>query len=115
MRNAIPSATGKIVGVIAVFVVIFSSTYAWATDYVLTLKDHQFVPKALVLPANQKIKLVVKNQQSTPAEFESAELNREKVVEANSEITVILGPLDPGTYGYFDDFHRDTTGTITVK
>ena len=88
---------------------------AHADDYILTLKDHQFTPKELVLPANQKIKLIVKNQQTTPAEFESAELDREKVVDANGEITVFLGPLEPGTYGYFDDFHRDTTGTITVK
>ncbi len=89
---------------------------ARADDYVLTLKDHKFSPQELALPANQKIKLTVKNMDATPAEFESADLNREKVVDANAEITVFLGPLDPGTYGYFDDFHRDTTtGKITVK
>jgi hypothetical protein len=88
---------------------------AQAEDYVLTLKDHQFTPKELVLPANQKVKLIVKNEQSTSAEFESAELNREKAIEPNGEITVFLGPVDPGTYGYFDDFHRETTGTITFK
>lgn len=84
-------------------------------DYVLVLKDHQFSPKDLVLPANQKLKLIVKNEQATTAEFESADLDREKVVEANSEITVFLGPLDAGTYTYFDDFHHATTGTLTVK
>ena len=105
---------GVLAGVIACAFILFS-TAALADDYVLTLKDHQFTPKDFTLPANQKIKLIVKNEQTTPAEFESADLNREKVVEANGEITVILGPLDPGTYGYFDDFHRETTGTITVK
>jgi RPA family protein len=89
---------------------------AQAEDYVLTLKDHQFSPKDFTLPANQKIKLTVKNLDTTPAEFESADLNREKVVDAKGEIVVYLGPLDPGTYSYFDDFHRDTTsGTIKVK
>lgn len=89
---------------------------AQAEDYVLTLKDHKFDPQTITLPADQKIKLTVKNQQSEPAEFESSDLNREKVVAANSEITVYLGPLDAGTYGFFDDFHRDsTTGTIVVK
>lgn len=115
MKNGIPSGISKVMGVAVCIILIFSSTYALAGDYILTLKDHQFTPKTLVLPANQKIKLIVKNQQSTPAEFESSELNREKVVQPNSEITVILGPLDPGTYGYFDDFHHETTGTITVK
>lgn len=88
---------------------------AYADDYVLTLKDHQFTPKELVLPANQKVKLIVKNEQSTSAEFESADLDREKAIEPGGQITVFLGPVDPGTYGYFDDFHRETTGTITFK
>ncbi len=98
-----------------VFALTLLPAAAYADDYVLTLKDHQFSPAELVLPANQKVKMTVKNQQATPAEFESADLNREKVVGANDEVTVFLGPLDPGTYGYFDDLHRETTGKITVK
>ncbi len=89
---------------------------AHADDYVLTLKDHQFSPKELTIPANEKIKITVKNLDSTAAEFESSDLNREKVVAANGEITVFIGPVDAGTYGYFDDFHRSTTtGTIIAK
>jgi len=88
---------------------------AHAEEYVITLKDHRFTPQNLTLPAGQKIKLTVKNEQAAPAEFESADLSREKVVGANSEITVNLGPLDAGSYGYVDDFHRETAGTITVK
>jgi hypothetical protein len=89
---------------------------ARAEDYVLTLKDHQFSPKDFTLPANQKIKLTIKNLDATPAEFESSDLNREKVVDAHGEIMVYLGPLDSGAYEYFDDFHHDTTtGTIKVK
>ena len=89
---------------------------AHAEDYVLTLKNNQFSPKVLTIPAGQKIKITVKNQDATPAEFESSDLNREKVVAANSEITIFIGPLDAGSYGYFDDFHRDTTtGTIIAK
>lgn len=88
---------------------------AFAADYTITLKDKQFSPANLTVPANQKIKLIVKNQNATPAEFESSDLDREKVVTANSEITVFIGPLDPGSYGYFDDFDRSVTGTITAK
>jgi len=96
-------------------ILISAPAFAQDKDYVLVLKDHQFSPKDLVLPANQKVKLIVKNEQTAPAEFESSDLDREKVVEANSEITVMLGPLDAGAYNYFDDFHRETTGTLTVK
>ncbi len=101
---------------IALFGYILFSAAAHAEDYVLTLKDHQFSPKMLTIPAGQKIKITVKNQDATPAEFESSDLNREKVVAANSEIIIFIGPLDAGTYGYFDDFHRDaTTGTIVAR
>jgi len=89
---------------------------AHAEDYVLTLKNNQFSPKVLTIPAGQKIKITVINHDVTPAEFESSDLNREKVVGANSEISVFIGPLDAGSYGYFDDFHRDTTtGVIVAK
>lgn len=92
------------------------SVAAHAEDYVLTLKNNQFSPKVLTIPAGRKIKITVKNQDATPAEFESSDMNREKVVGANSEIIIFIGPLDIGSYGYFDDFHRDTTtGTIIAK
>lgn len=92
---------------------IFSAA-AYAEDYVITIKNNQFSPKELVIPAGQKIKITVKNQDATPAEFESSDLNREKVVSANSEIVIFIGPLDAGSYGYFDDFHRDTTTGIII-
>jgi len=92
------------------------SAAAFAEDYVITLKNNQFSPKELIIPAGQKIKLIVKNLDPTPAEFESSDLNREKIVGGNSEIIVFIGPLDAGKYGYFDDFHRDTTtGVIIAK
>ena len=92
------------------------TTAAYADDYVITLKDHQFSPQALTVPEGQKIKITVKNKDATPAEFESSDLNREKVVGGNSDMVVFLGPLEAATYAYFDDFHRETTqGTIVAK
>lgn len=91
------------------------TTAAQAEDYVITLKDHKFSPKELSIPAGQKVKVTVKNMDSSPAEFESHELNREKVISANSEAIIFIGPLDSGSYGYFDEFHPDTKGTIVVK
>lgn len=90
------------------------SAAAYAEDYVITLKHNQFSPTELIVPAGQKIKITVKNLDPTPAEFESSDLNREKVVGANSEIIIFIGPLDAGRYGYFDDFHRDTTTGIII-
>ncbi len=105
----------SLLSAIAFMAITLGAVTAQAGDYVITLKDDSFSPATLSLPANQKIELTVKNMNTSPAEFESSDLNREKVVGANSEITVFVGPLDAGTYTYFNDFHRETTGTIVVK
>ena len=61
-------------------------------------------------------KLMIKNEDSTPEEFESRELHREKVVPPGQQILVIVGPLDAGTYPFFGDFHKDTAqGKLIAK
>jgi Cupredoxin-like domain len=85
-------------------------------SYALTIKDHAFEPVELTVPAGQKLILTVKNLNATPSEFESADLNREKVVTGGSTITVFIGPLRPGSYEFFDDFSADTPhGHIIAK
>jgi hypothetical protein len=82
----------------------------------LTIKDHRFEPAELVVPANVKFKLLVKNQDATPEEFESYELKREKIVRGNSELTLYIGPLAPGSYPFFGDFHQDSArGRLIAK
>lgn len=81
----------------------------------ITIRDHRFEPSTLTVKAGQKIKLTVTNAQKEAAEFESAELNREKVVPPGSSATVYIGPLDAGSYAFFDDFHPATKGTIVAK
>lgn len=87
-----------------------------AASYVLTIKDHKFEPSVLEVPANKKITVVVKNLDSTPEEFESSDLKREKIVAGGKEINVVIGPLKPGTYEYFGEFHIETAkGQIIAK
>ncbi len=89
---------------------------AQAEEAVLTLKDHQFSPKELTIPAGKKVKLIIKNNDATPAEFESHDLNREKVISGNSQAVVFVGPLDAGRYVFFDEFNEATAkGTLIVK
>lgn len=84
-------------------------------SYAITLKNNQFVPNELQIPAGAKVKLVLRNDNPTPVEFESAELHREKVVTPGQQITVFVGPLDPGSYEFFDDFHPQTRGRLVAK
>jgi heme/copper-type cytochrome/quinol oxidase subunit 2 len=82
----------------------------------LTIRNHQFEPAELHVPANTKVKLVIKNADTTPEEFESFELRREKVVAGGQEIIVYVGPLAPGTYEFFGDFNPKTArGHLVVK
>ena len=61
------------------------------------------------MPAGQRIKLVVHNQDATPEEFESHSLNREKVIPGGAKATIYIGPLKPGRYTFSatDKFGRE--------
>ncbi len=85
-------------------------------QYTLTIRDHKFQPAQLTVPANTQFKVLVHNQDATPSEFESSDFNREKIVLPGSQITVFIGPLDKGSYKFFDDFHQDTgQGVLIVQ
>lgn len=92
------------------------TTVSAAESYMLTIKDHRFNPAELEVAAGQKFKLVVKNEDSTPEEFESKALKREKIVAGKSQIILTIGPLDPGTYDFFGEFHEESAkGRIIAK
>src|SRR5947208_2223723 len=92
-------------------VVLALAAPAFAQDPItLTIKNNQFVPAEVQVPAGQRVELVIKNEQATPAEFESTSLHREKVVPAGSSASIFVGPLKPGRYEFFDDFHPATRG-----
>lgn len=89
-----------------------------ADEFTLTIKDHAFTPKELVVPAGKKITLFVVNNDATPAEFESKSLRREKVISGNSRVTIKFGPLKPGRYAFVEEYHENepaAQGEIIAK
>jgi plastocyanin len=85
-------------------------------SYSLTLKDHKFSPAELTIPAGKKVKVTVKNLDSTPAEFESDDFKAEKVIPAGKQVDVFIGPLKAGTYEFHDEYHEAESKThLTVK
>lgn len=66
------------------------------------------------MPAGQKVKLVIHNQDSTPEEFESHELNREKVIPGGAKSAVFIGPLQPGKYPFFGEFNEATARGVVI-
>ena len=83
-------------------------------DYTLVIKDHKFEPAELVVPAGEKVRLFVVNKDTSPEEFESYSLNREKVVAGNSTIKMYLGPLQPGRYPFMGEFNQATAQGVIV-
>ena len=94
---------------------VAASAFADTPQVALAIQSHRFVPSEVQIPAGAKIELLVRNQDAMPSEFESTELHREKVVTAGQQISVFIGPLAPGRYEFFDDFHPQTRGQLVVK
>ena len=93
-----------------------SNVFAAEESYNLTLKDHKFSPAELTIPAGKKVKVTVKNLDSTPAEFESDDFKAEKVIPAGKQVDVLIGPLKAGTYEFHDEYHEAESKThLTVK
>ena len=102
--------------ILLVFIITSFIAAAELPVYEISIKDHMFSPDTIEIPAGTKVKLLVKNQDPSPEEFESHELNREKIIPGNSEATIFIGPLDPGEYGFFGEFNEATAqGKIIVK
>jgi hypothetical protein len=91
------------------------SAFAADLQIMISIKDHQFVPSEVPTPAGVKVELIIKNEQAVNAEFESSVLHREKIVPAGGQISVFVGPLEPGSYEFFDDFNRAANGRLVVK
>jgi len=85
-------------------------------SYVLSLKNHTFSPANLVLPKGERVKLTVNNLDKSPAEFESQDLDVEKIVPGGQTISVFVGPLEPGRYSFMDEYHEDESKAyLTVE
>jgi len=85
------------------------------TPTVLMIRNSKFEPNQLALPSGIKPKLVIRNLDAIPAEFESYDLSREVVVPGHGETTIYIGPMDPGSYQFFNDFNHEMQGSITAK
>lgn len=113
MKNSIKGLL-VLLGTLACF---YSYTsFAAVAEIELVIKDHLFFPATIEIPAGQKVRIRIINQDPTPEEFESFELNREKIVVGNGQTVIFIGPLDPGRYPFFGEFYPKTAqGVVIVK
>lgn len=82
----------------------------------LKIRNHQFVPAELEIPAGEKRQLVIENEDATPEEFESHTLHREKIIPAQSKTNLFIGPLKPGRYEFIGEFNEASAkGAVVAK
>jgi plastocyanin len=83
-------------------------------ELLLVIKDHRFEPAELRVPAGQRVRLTVHNQDTTAEEFESHALNREKVVPAGAKAVIFIGPLKAGRYDFVGEYHEATAKGVVI-
>lgn len=82
----------------------------------LIARDGRFHPETIEVPAGQRFRIEVTNQNAGPEEFESLELRKELVLAPGVTRTVVFAPLKPGSYPFFGEFHPQTArGRIVAK
>lgn len=82
--------------------------------YPIVLKNHEFHPVSTVIPAGVEVRLVVHNQDATAEEFESHDLNREIIIEGRKKAVIYIGPLLPGRYHFYGEFHRYSASAYII-
>ena len=81
----------------------------------LTLKEHRFAPASFTVPAGEKVRIVLVNQDVATEEFDSHDLQVEEVVTPMGRISFTIGPLKPGEYSFMGEFHAATAqGKVTA-
>lgn len=100
---------------IGLLLAVMSSPVFAAPIVEIEIRNHLFFPSELSIPVDTKVKLLIKNTDPSAEEFESYELNREKVIPGNSTGVIFIGPLKKGDYPFFGEFFPKTAqGNIHV-
>jgi hypothetical protein len=80
----------------------------------LKIRNHQFVPAEVEIPAGEKRMLVIENEDATVEEFESHSLHREKIVPPLSKTNLFIGPLKPGRYEFIGEFNEASAKGVVI-
>lgn len=81
----------------------------------LVIQNHTFSPSTFEVPAGERFRIQLTSHDESVDEFESYDMKVEKIIVPGNTVTVFAGPLHPGTYTFFDDYHPDQAkGTVTA-
>jgi len=101
----------------AVLLAVVAPARAQAAEeptFQIVFRNGAIEPKRLEVPAGTRFRLEIRNEDDAPAEFESVELHKEKVLAPHSQTVMVIRTLDPGEYSFFDDFHPGAPPAVLV-
>ncbi len=99
----------------ALLLALAATVRAEERSVALAVAEHGFAPLEIEAATGERLRLEVTNQTAAAIEFESFELNRERVVPPGRTVAVYVSGLSPGRYEFFDDFHQERRGALVVK
>ena len=106
----------RVLSLSVLFFLLLSLSAFAAKPVEISIKNHKFQPSEVSIPANTRVKLIVKNLDSTPEEFESHSMHLEKIIPGGKQAVMWVGPLKPGTYKFIGEFNPKTAkGKVIVK
>jgi hypothetical protein len=99
-----------------VFALVAGSAWAEGEEptFQIVFKGGVIAPLRLEVPAKTRFRLEIRNEDDAPAEFESVELHKEKVLAPHSQTVMVIRTLDAGEYNFFDDFHPNAAPAVLV-
>jgi plastocyanin len=81
----------------------------------VTIKNHEFSPAEIHVPAGKPVILHIQNQDATVEEFDSSALKVEKVIAGGTYGTVRLRPLGSGRYPFMGEYHAATAKGVVIS
>lgn len=94
---------------------IYSTSSLAMPETFIEIRNNLFIPQTIVIPAGTKVKITFINHDVTPEEIDSFDLNREKVIFAQSRGSIFVGPLPVGEYTFFGEYHPNSAvGSVRV-
>ena len=86
------------------------SQFALASDksVEVVIQDGRFQPSLIELKSTDNITLNLTNKGLDAEEFESTQLNKEKMILPGKTVKIKIGTLRPGEYKFFGEFHPTT-------
>jgi plastocyanin len=112
--NILRSPVWKLAGALIAASLVAAPALSAEPELLLVIKNHRFEPAEVKVPAGQRVKLVVHNQDSTAEEFESHDLNREKIIPPGAKATLFVGPLKPGRYTFAGEYNEATAKGVVI-